>query len=227
MFCGHCGEKIENGERFCGNCGAPVQESGAGIAINGISFQQPSAPTSKRSFGGIAIAIVVAVVAIILSVSIFFFFSSKPYSKNIQNMTKALQTADSKLFISSAFAGTYQANKTKDYTTQDWKDSDESLRDTWDTLESVYGSDLRLKMSIAESETLKKSDFRDMRDKLESRDYYSDSIERIDEITIKMVVKSENLYLSMKIPSVYAVKTDEGWSLCWNYVNSSLNMFNL
>lgn len=50
MFCGKCGEKINDGAMFCGNCGAPVNQGGAANQDRRAIYNGPL--DQGRAYGG-------------------------------------------------------------------------------------------------------------------------------------------------------------------------------
>ncbi len=65
MFCGNCGNKIENGETFCGNCGYKVnnEEDNGNVTVNNSS-------SSKRTIYGV-LSLFIGIGSIIATISIY------------------------------------------------------------------------------------------------------------------------------------------------------------
>lgn len=68
MFCGKCGARIGNGERFCSACGTPVMQAGA-ETFNYMDYGQAAVYKDKKKkqalLGVCALAAIVVVVAVI------------------------------------------------------------------------------------------------------------------------------------------------------------------
>ncbi|MCD8028209.1 MAG: zinc ribbon domain-containing protein [Erysipelotrichaceae bacterium] len=50
MYCGNCGNKIKEGEKFCGRCGVPVEQSAETPVVRKLSKQPKVTSITEKSF---------------------------------------------------------------------------------------------------------------------------------------------------------------------------------
>jgi len=79
MFCGNCGQAIEEGRRFCKNCGAPVPPGAEGIGGGGgggygTGWPAPQGPGPKGGRTGLIVGSVAAAIIVLAGLGVGLYF---------------------------------------------------------------------------------------------------------------------------------------------------------
>ena len=148
-------------------------------------------------------------------------------------MEEAVKTGNSKQYYECTMLGTSQYEETIN-TQPDvyWTIADELLKGYISQAEDIYGAPVNIDFSIVEKNNLDDDEFAYWKEEIDYN-YFpnpynpflpsTDGAEKIVELVIRYKLKGTKHSATIDISPVYAVLTDDGWILMFDYANNSFH----
>lgn len=200
MFCGKCGERLDDNAKFCTKCGNLVNENSKAEQVKPETekYKKIVNGNSKNKTVGV---IVVAIVVLVLLSGGFLLFGGRSYKKTVKEYVNAQFdcSQDSIKKIAKLFPeGMWEQIVEQGMAEGEFESEgeaieflEEQLKDAHETLEKYYGKDFKYSYKITEEEDLNKKDIREIEEDWEDMGVtFEKEIKEGKEITIKVEIKS-------------------------------------
>lgn len=200
MFCGKCGENVDDNTKFCPKCGNLISGNDRATQV------KPEAQKYKDLVNGnnknITVGmIVVAIIGLVVISGAFWLFGGRSYKKTIKEYVNAQfnYSQDSIKKVVKLFPeGMWEQVVEQGINEGEFESEgeaieflEEQLKEANETLEEYYGEDFKYSYKITEEKDLSKKDIHEIEEDWEDMDVKLEKeIKEGKEITIKVEVKS-------------------------------------
>ena len=200
MFCGKCGENVDDNTKFCPKCGNLISGNDRATQV------KPEAQKYKDLVNGnnknITVGmIVVAIIGLVVISGAFWLFGGRSYKKTIKEYVNAQfnYSHDSIKKVVKLFPeGMWEQVVEQGINEGEFESEgeaieflEEQLKEANETLEEYYGEDFKYSYKITEEKDLSKKDIHEIEEDWEDMDVKLEKeIKEGKEITIKVEVKS-------------------------------------
>lgn len=206
MFCGKCGAQNADNAEFCTNCGAKLKKSAPTTAA---TVSVPNQNDKNRKVGMIAVAVAVVVI-IILGVVLF---GGRSYKATVEKFVDAQFDANAEAIFDLV------PEKMIDYLLEQdgyhddlddvIDDTNETLQDLLDSLDSYLGEGWKISYEILDTEDIKGDDLDDIKDACEDADVKVSAAKNVE---IEITVKADETESSNSM-DVSLIKVGRSWYL--------------
>lgn len=200
MFCGKCGEKLEDNARFCPKCGNAVggNEGAAQVSQEAEKYKEMVNGNKKNKTVGM---IAVAIIALVVIAGAFWLFGGRSYKKTVKEYVNAQFnfSEDSvrkivKLFPEGVWEQVVDMGIEEDAFESEEEaieTLEETLEEAHESLEDYYGKGFKYSYQISDEKDLSKKDIREIEEDWKDMDIkFEKEIKEGKELTIKVEVKS-------------------------------------
>lgn len=195
MFCGKCGEKLNDNAKFCPKCGNPVSGND-GVGQGNVETEKykeiVNGNKKNKTVGMIAVAITVLVVV----VGGFWLFSGRSYKKTVKEYVNAqvnFPKSFSKKIKELLPEGMWEEIIENEFESEEQAVNmlEEQMEEAYKTLEEHFGEGFKYSYQIVEEKDLSKKDIREIEEEWEDKDIEpAKEVKEGKELTIKVEIKS-------------------------------------
>lgn len=200
MFCGKCGENVDDNTKFCPKCGNLISGNDRATQVKPEAQKYKDLVNGNNKNKTVGM-IVVAIIGLVVISGAFWLFGGRSYKKTIKEYVNAQfnYSQDSIKKVVKLFPeGMWEQIVEQGMAEGEFESEgevieflEEQLKDAHETLEKYYGKDFKYSYKITEEEDLNKKDIREIEEDWEDMDVKLEKeIKEGKEITIKVEVKS-------------------------------------
>lgn len=200
MFCGKCGENVDDNTKFCPKCGNLISGNDRATQVKPEAQKYKDLVNGNNKNKTVGM-IVVAIIGLVVISGAFWLFGGRSYKKTIKEYVNAQfnYSQDSIKKVVKLFPeGMWEQVVEQGINEGEFESEgeaieflEEQLKEANETLEEYYGEDFKYSYKITEEEDLNKKDIREIEEDWEDMDVKLEKeIKEGKEITIKVEVKS-------------------------------------
>lgn len=200
MFCGKCGENVDDNTKFCPKCGNLISGNDRATQVKPEAQKYKDLVNGNNKNKTVGM-IVVAIIGLVVISGAFWLFGGRSYKKTIKEYVNAQfnYSQDSIKKVVKLFPeGMWEQIVEQGMAEGEFESEgevieflEEQLKDAHETLEKYYGKDFKYSYKITEEEDLNKKDIHEIEEDWEDMDVKLEKeIKEGKEITIKVEVKS-------------------------------------
>ena len=200
MFCGKCGENVDDNTKFCPKCGNLISGNDRATQVKPEAQKYKDLVNGNNKNKTVGM-IVVAIIGLVVISGAFWLFGGRSYKKTIKEYVNAQfnYSQDSikkvvKLFPEGMWEQVVEQGINEGEIESEGEAIEfleEQLKEANETLEEYYGEDFKYSYKITEEKDLSKKDIHEIEEDWEDMDVKLEKeIKEGKEITIKVEVKS-------------------------------------
>lgn len=199
MFCGKCGENVDDNTKFCPKCGNLISGNDRATQVKPEAQKYKDLVNGNNKNKTVGM-IVVAIIGLVVISGAFWLFGGRSYKKTIKEYVNAQfnYSQDSIKKVVKLFPeGMWEQVVEQGINEGEFESEgeaieflEEQLKEANETLEEYYGEDFKYSYKITEEKDLSKKDIHEIEEDWEDMDVKLEKeIKEGKEITIKVEVK--------------------------------------